>query len=285
MHTKRQREGRGEYFYSLFSSSSRDQHQSSFFRPLMVLQHLELLRKKRILLASASPRRLEILKIIGLDVHVCPSGVAEDLPKSEFKCGGDYALCTAKLKAKHIIRQKMEAANSGSGETQSGSRSRLPFDVLIAADTVSTMPAHEGDGTIDIIEKPSTREEAAATMRRLSGNSHEMWTGVAIAVVCGKDSTDDDGGVGDNCEELIRWFELKVCTTVHFAVLSEAEILAYTSCPDNWAGKAAGYGIQGIAACMIRSIEGDYYNVMGLPLQAVCALFDKLIDEGIISHN
>ncbi|CCD13846.1 unnamed protein product [Trypanosoma congolense IL3000] len=243
----------------------------------MVLQHIGLLRQKRIVLASASPRRLEILRILGLDnVLVFPSNVAEDLPKADFKCGGDYALCTARLKAERAIKQQLEVRDNTGEEPRRDSGNRPSLDILIAADTVVTLPSVDGKRGIDIIEKAATAEEAAAMMRRLSGRRHDVWSGVVIAVV--------PPGSANSAND-VHWHEMKVHTSVEFAMLSEDEITAYVANQNNWRGKAGAYGIQDTAACMIRSIEGDYYNVMGLPLHAVCAAFDTLISNGLIAPS
>ncbi|RNF18216.1 septum formation inhibitor, Maf-like protein [Trypanosoma conorhini] len=237
----------------------------------MVLQHLDLLRRKRIVLASASPRRREILERTGLrHFEVCVSGFAENLPKANFTCGGDYALCTARHKAEDVVRQlqQPQRALAGTGGRRSSSDPPPPFDLLIAADTVVTMPAP--DGGVAIIEKPSTAEAAAAMLRRFSGAQHEVWSGVVLVV------RDEASGAG------LHWREVKVCTTVTFAPLVEEEIAAYAADRRHWQGKAGGYGIQDAAACLIAAIEGDYYNVMGLPLQAVCAELDRLIRDGIV---
>ncbi|ORC88924.1 putative septum formation inhibitor, Maf-like protein [Trypanosoma theileri] len=224
----------------------------------MVLQYLTLFEKKRILLASGSPRRLEILGRLGLpNVEVCVSSFAEDLPKADFTCGGDYALRTARQKAECVVHQLQQNERS-SGATPS-------FDILIAADTVVTLPAMGGG--VNIIEKPLCSEEAAQMLRSFSGTKHYVWSGVVLAV--------RDG-------ETLRWREFTARTVVEFAPLAEAEIAAYVSDSSNWIGKAGGYGIQDRAACLVTSIEGDYYNVMGLPLQALCKEIDQLIQEGIL---
>ncbi|EAN86450.1 putative septum formation inhibitor, Maf-like protein [Trypanosoma cruzi] len=247
----------------------------------MVLQHLDLLRRKRIVLASASPRRREIIAGVGLHhIEVCASGFAEDLSKDEFTCGGDYALRTARRKAEEVVRQlqrqQQQQELGGRDEKGNASESPSPFDILIAADTVVTMPAPHGG--VVIIEKPATADEAAAMLRLFSGTQHEVWSGVVLTV---RDEESRSSIGGDGSDRLC-WREIKVRTTVKFAPLVEEEIAAYTSERCNWEGKAGGYGIQDTAACLITAIDGDYYNVMGLPLQAVCAELDRLIHDGIV---
>lgn len=109
-------------------------------------------------------------------------------------------------------------------------------------------------------------------LRCFSGTRHDVWSGVVLVIRGKKTSGGDE----------LRWREVKVRTTVEFAPLVEEEITAYVADRSNWEGKAGGYGIQDTAACLIVAIDGDYYNVMGLPLQAVCAEIDRLIQDGIL---
>jgi septum formation protein len=114
-----------------------------------------------------------------------------------------------------------------------------PHSLVIGADTVVVARGLR-------LGKPGDRAEAAAMLRRLQGRTHEVWTGIAV-VFAGEQRTAAE------------------CTVVHFAKLNEREIEAYirTSEPMD---KAGAYGIQGAAAQFIRRIEGDYCNVVGLPL-------------------
>ena len=114
-----------------------------------------------------------------------------------------------------------------------------PDDVIIAADTIVVI-----DG--EILGKPSGREDAARMLRKLSGREHEVITGVSVAHE-GRVSTED------------------VHTLVKFRELSEAEILAYLETGEPF-DKAGAYAVQGKGALLIEGINGDYYNVVGLPL-------------------
>ncbi|PWV04337.1 putative septum formation inhibitor, Maf-like protein [Trypanosoma cruzi] len=164
----------------------------------------------------------------------------------------------------------------GRDEKGNASESPSPFDILIAADTVVTMPAPHGG--VVIIEKPATADEAAAMLRLSLVLNTKCGSGVVLTV---RDEESRSSIGGDGSDRLC-WREIKVRTTVKFAPLVEEEIAAYTSERCNWEGKAGGYGIQDTAACLITAIDGDYYNVMGLPLQAVCAELDRLIHDGIV---
>lgn len=125
---------------------------------------------------------------------------------------------------------------------------RHPGALVIGADTVV-----ERDGVI--LGKPHDETEAAEMLRSLSGRAHHVYSGLCI--VCGGEER--------------RIFEE---TTVHFRPLTEAEITAYI-CTGEPMDKAGAYGCQGLAALFVERIEGDFFNVMGLPL---CAL-GKLLRE------
>ncbi|NOT34082.1 MAG: septum formation protein Maf, partial [Candidatus Eisenbacteria bacterium] len=116
---------------------------------------------------------------------------------------------------------------------------RKPDAVVVGADTVVVLRGER-------LGKPRDAEEALAMLKRLHGRAHEVWTGVAI--VCGRDRR-----------------TTAECTRVRFARLEEATLRAYVESREPL-DKAGAYGIQGLAGQFIKSIEGDYYNVVGLPL-------------------
>ena len=128
----------------------------------------------------------------------------------------------------------------------------FPDDIIISADTVVVL-----DGRI--LGKPHSREEAFSMLSSLSGRSHTVYTGVCVI---SKD--------------------IKACfaeaTDVTFAELCDEEINAYMETGEPF-DKAGAYGIQGKGSIMITSINGDYYNVMGLP---VSKLYKVLKDNSII---
>lgn len=115
--------------------------------------------------------------------------------------------------------------------------------VIIGADTVVVC-----DGTI--LGKPKDRQEMAEMIRRLQGRAHEVYTGVAICY-------EKEGRPECQC--------FAECTRVHFYPMSEAQIALYAERSDGL-DKAGGYGIQSDAAIYIKGIEGDYHNVVGLPI-------------------
>ena len=123
------------------------------------------------------------------------------------------------------------------------SHTGMPDPVVIGADTVVVC-----DG--EILGKPKDRQDMAEMIRRLQGRAHEVYTGVAL---CYEKE-------GKSCCH--SFFE---CTKVHFYPMSEEQITSYAEHSDGM-DKAGGYGIQSDAAIYIRGIEGDYNNVVGLPI-------------------
>ncbi len=191
----------------------------------------------QLVLASASPRRREILSQAGLEYIVEPSEFDE-----RGVCGGapeEYVRALSRGKAEEVYRRLTR--NRGKAEA-----SGRPLLVL-GADTVV---AHGGR----LLNKPQDRADAAKMLAKLQGDCHEVYTGVAL---CRR---------GENSEEELR--SLAVKTEVYFYPVTQEEIERYLDCGE-YADKAGAYAIQGRFAAYIREIRGDYYNVVGLPLSAV----------------
>ncbi|MCI8650118.1 MAG: septum formation protein Maf [Anaerotruncus sp.] len=131
-----------------------------------------------------------------------------------------------------------------------------PQALVIGADTVVAV-----DGLI--LGKPQDAADAAAMLRRLSGKRHQVYTGVALCHEQG-------------CEVF------SCCTEVEFAALSEQEIAWYLATGEPF-DKAGSYGIQGYGARFVRAVYGDYFNVMGLPIQSIYqklgSLYNNLYPE------
>lgn len=194
---------------------------------------------KLVVLASASPRRLEILSNAGLRFEVVPSWFKETLDKSLFKNPFEYAVETAKQKALEVAQ-------------------RMPFkhlktpDIVIGADTVVTV-----DGLI--LEKPTDKQDAYRMLSRLSGKEHSVFTGVAIVICHENTGTDMDYKVVDFYEE----------TKVKFAELSEEMLWEYINSGEPM-DKAGGYGIQALGGMLVEYVQGDFLNVVGFPLNHFC---------------
>ena len=185
-----------------------------------------------IILASKSPRRRELLQMLGIrDFAIIPSGDPEILPEG---LTPPETVCEiARCKAREI------AAKSGAES------------LVIAADTLVCL-----DG--DFLGKPEDEGDAELMLRRLSGRKHTVYTGVAI--ICGG---------SEICEA--------EASDVLFRELSDEEISAYIATGEPM-DKAGAYGAQGLGALFVKGIDGDFFNVMGLP---VCRLGIMLKSFGI----
>ena len=136
-----------------------------------------------------------------------------------------------------LSREKAAAVAAGAPET-----------VVVAADTVVVLEDR-------VMGKPRSEDEAAEMLRRLSGRPHQVMTGMTV-----RRGTWAESGT--------------VVTDVHFRPLSEAEIAAYVATGEPM-DKAGAYGIQGLASIFVDRLDGDYYNVMGLPLCRLCGMLRR----------
>ncbi|EFA75829.1 hypothetical protein PPL_10884 [Heterostelium album PN500] len=217
----------------------------------MILDILEKLNKLNIVLASGSPRRVEYLKLLGLQFKVVPSTFEENLDKSKFENVYDYAVTTAKHKTEDVY-QKLKAAND------------TP-NIIIGADSIVVL----GD---TILEKPKSIENAKEMLAGLSGRKHIVYTGVHLIVTN-----------NDNQQSISKSFY--EATEVEFDTLSD-ELIAYYV--DNYKplDKAGGYGIQEVAATsFIKSINGCYYNVTGIPIHRLTKELRELYHKLFLKQN
>lgn len=173
---------------------------------------------KHIILASASPRRKEILELADLKFDIMPSNAQEITTKT---APNEVVMELASIKAKDIYKKS---------EKQS---------MIVGADTVV---AYQGQ----ILGKPSDKADAKRMLTMLSGQTHEVYTGVCVI---------EDGKTKTFYEE----------TKVTFYEISDEQIDRYIKTGEPM-DKAGSYGIQGKAAVFIKGIEGDYYNVVGFPI-------------------
>lgn len=222
----------------------------------MILHRLPALASTRLVLASASPRRVEMLKQAGLPPwEVRPSSFAEDLDPAA--CGGaaGYAAATAAAKADDVLTVLLAEQEGGVG---------VEALVLLAADTV----VESASGAV--LEKPADAADAAEMLASLAGTTHAVHTGVAVRVARAGAATTSRG--------------FSVTTRVTFAALSPQDIDAYIATGEPF-GKAGAYGIQGAAGAFVTSIDGCYTNVVGLPLHAVTATLAELVDAGALGDG
>jgi septum formation protein len=186
---------------------------------------------RRLILASASPRRRELLTQAGFAFEIHPAHVNEDLRQDEDPI--PYVV--------RLARDKAQAVFNGLND---------PAAVVLGADTTVTLDGH-------ILAKPEDASDAARMLRLLSGRTHRVITGVAVASARGTEVAAE-------------------VTGVTFLSLSDEEIEAYVATGEPM-DKAGAYGIQGLAAKWIPRIEGCYFNVVGLPLALVSTMLETTI--------
>lgn len=194
---------------------------------------------KKIILGSASPRRRELLAQIGAEFEIRVSE-KEEIYHSEKP---EEIVCElALMKAENVASELSEAERAGA--------------VVLGADTVVVL-----DGKI--LGKPLDEEEAARMLSALQGRSHEVYTGVAVL-----EYAESGEGAVPGGWKLEKKENYAVETRVYVNPMTEQEILEYIVTGDPM-DKAGAYGIQGRFAAYIDRIEGDYYNVVGLPVSRV----------------
>jgi len=180
------------------------------------------MNRPQVILASASPRRQELLRLVGIEHVVMPAEIDETYTPGE----------TPAAHAERLAREKAGALNRADA-------------VVIGSDTIVVV-----DG--DVLGKPRDRDHAATMLRRLSGRSHVVMTGVAVAW---------RGRISSGLEEV----------GVTFRSLGDDEIERYIDTGEPM-DKAGAYGIQGFGATIVDRVDGDYFAVMGLPLNRLVRL-------------
>ena len=210
--------------------------------------------KKRIILGSASPRRRELLEQIGISFEVRVSDKEEVyhslIPEEIVK---ELALSKAENVADDL-REKQEQVKQISFDKKNNV---LLDTIVIGADTIVV-----SDGSI--LGKPKDEADAVRMIRSLQGRSHKVYTGVAIL------DYDDEGkrkSVGHAVE-----------TEVFVNPMSDEEIREYAATGEPL-DKAGAYGIQGQFAAYIERIDGDYYNVVGLPVSYVYRQLKEIAEK------
>ena len=185
--------------------------------------------KNKVILASKSPRRAEILRMIGIDFKVIPSNIKEKI---------DDRITKNKI-AEFLSQKKAETISV-----------KYPNDIIIGADTIVISKG-------EIFGKPKDEEESKQMLKMLSGNSHEVITGVTLI--------NESKGAIKTFSEVTKVFVRKI----------PKNQIEYYIKNFNTLDKAGSYGIQEWSSVWIKKINGCYYNVMGLPISKFYEHFIK----------
>ena len=186
------------------------------------------------MLASGSPRRIELLQQAGIEPdRILPADIDETPQRAEHP----------RSLAKRLSKEKAEKAF-----TLLQDEAELERGYVLAADTVVAVGRR-------ILPKAETSEDAAFCLQLLSGRSHRVYTGVCLITPSGKQR-----------QRLVE-------TRVRFKRLPRIEIDRYVASGE-WRGKAGGYGVQGLAGAFVVKMTGSYSNIVGLPLFETAALLD-----------
>jgi septum formation protein len=188
---------------------------------------------QKLVLASGSPRRIELLQQAGIEPYrICPADIDETPQRAE----------QPRSLAKRLSREKAEKALASLSAEEGFERDAY----ILAADTVVAVGRR-------ILPKAELLDEATNCLRLLSGRSHRVYTGLCLITPAGK----------------VR--QTLVETRVRFKRLSREDIESYLASGE-WRGKAGGYAIQGLAGTFVVKLVGSYPNVVGLPLYETVTL-------------
>ncbi|WWC98889.1 septum formation protein Maf [Kwoniella sp. B9012] len=232
--------------------------------PLPIFQKL---KDKRVVLASASPRRKEIFAAADFHPEIVPSTFAEDLPHSRFQGRlADYPIATGAEKAMEVYERLVKENEYD------------PPDLVISADTVVIFPPEkdtvEGGqyhGEIsEVLEKPINKHEQIRSLSSMSGRQCEVITGVSIVY-----PTVEAPG--------FKVQSISASTLVQFYDNSKETIQAYVDSEEG-IDRAGGFAIQGLGGVLIEKIDGDYNNCVGFPSSAFWRWISELDSEGVFDE-
>jgi septum formation protein len=226
---------------------------------LTILPYLRKLQTEyTIILASTSPRRREILNLMGIATFdVLASNFQEDLDKKSFPHPADYCLETARRKAEDVVHNLLPK----------NSDYRNKKLLVISADTIVCL------GDI-LLEKPKDKLDAKRMLSLLNGQSHVVHTAVTIFGGFECDFSEDK----EESRKILLKESFIETSTVSFGQLSESDIDAYVETGEGL-DKAGSYGIQGIGGQFVEGIQGCFFNVMGLPIHKLSYHLSKIVQE------
>ena len=204
---------------------------------------------KKIILASASPRRHELLDLLGIGHEVIPCKEDEKQLRVVEKSNPEMK---QKITPKTIEQLVLELAyQKASCVAKILPTNKKKNTLVIGADTIVVLDD-------EIIGKPKSKKEAISMLQKLLGNIHEVYTGLCV--------------IDLNADKILSAVEKTAVSMIEWPI---EKIEAYIEAEDVL-DKAGGYAIQGKGAAMIDRVEGCYYNVMGLPLSRLVIMLEKL---------
>ncbi|KAI0050504.1 Maf/Ham1 [Auriscalpium vulgare] len=218
---------------------------------------------KRVILASNSPRRRDILRTYGLAPEIVPSTFEEDLNPMSFEDIHEYPVATATHKAVEVY-ERLVTEDPDNGP-----------DLIIAADTVVLTHAQPLSSEIayselpgvrqEVLEKPDSKADNLRMLLDLNGNVCEVVTGVSLVFPVITSPGYD-----------IRSIEER--TLVYFSDNSQQLLEAYADSGEG-IDRAGGFAVQGLGGLLIRKVDGDYNNVVGFPAASFFRFLDLLVEE------
>ncbi|CAB3360370.1 Hypothetical predicted protein [Cloeon dipterum] len=197
-----------------------------------------ILQTQRIVLASGSPRRKEVLNNIGLNFEVVPSTYEENLDPANYPNPADFVIDTAA----HKVEEVFERLN----------KDPVKPNFIIGADTVVVFEN-------EIYGKPKSEEHAFEMLRKFCGKSQFVYTGIVLKTQ----------------RDTVKFFEK---SEVEFGELTDEMIKAYVNTGEPM-DKAGGYGIQSIGGTLVKSVRGDYFNIVGFPVYHFCKQLVDLLQK------
>lgn len=229
-----------------------------------MMPSIKKLKGKRVVLASASPQRKEILSRFGLAPEISPSTFEEDLDPHSFEDIHEYPVATAQHKGVEVY-ERLVADDPDN-----------PPDLVIAADTVVLTHAAPSPGgqvhvsllppmTQELLEKPTDKEDNLRMLLDLNGGICEVVTGVVFVYPI----------------LTAPGYEIKSLderTLVHFADNPPALVKAYVDSGEGL-GKAGGFGVQGNGGLLVSKVDGDFNNVVGFPASSFFRYLELLVEE------
>lgn len=219
-----------------------------------ILPILDILNNNRnIILASGSPRRRELMSLIGLtNFQVITSSFDETLDKTLFDDARSYCLSTAQCKAEDVIKN-----------LENGNRLCRKGTIVISSDTIVEIDNK-------ILEKPKNKDDAIMMLSLLRGRTHQVHTSVCIY---GNMNNDDKNNLEES--KLTSVDSFVSTSEITFSNFSDDDLFTYVSTNEPY-DKAGSYGIQGLGAMFVESINGDYFTIMGFPVFLLSSSLAKL---------